>query len=395
MKNRWLVTLLSVSATLISSAAVSSAQTAKTPTSSQYVVSAKAGGVNFVEGSVSVKRLTGVTTRLVEGDQIDVGDKVTTGADGKAEVLLSPGSYLRLGADSTFNFASTDLENLRVNLLAGSAVFEVLASDDFRVLIKTPQSSVILDYSGVYRVDVMNDGLAKLSVFKGRVHVGPRGNVEIGSGRTAALVKTGIAVTKFDRDTNDPLDIWSKSRAKEMTKLNAKLQRRSLRDTLLASYNQRGWGIGNSFGLWVFAPGYSRWVFLPFGYGWTSPYGWDYGFDLWQCRMPWYVWNTTNYPPSGGGSTTAGGGGTGTGANSSEISREQRQRNLRTPTMLRTPTNAVRAESNFPDAFPVNSDLPRGNTQPVITAPPKSDTPAASSPPIMRQPTDAPRKPGN
>jgi hypothetical protein len=388
MTNRSLVTLLASVTALLCSVAVS-AQTAKTPTSSQYVVSAKAGGVNFVEGSVSVKRLTGVTTRLVEGDQIDVGDKVMTGADGKAEILLSPGSYLRIGSDTTFDFGSTDLENLKVNLIAGSAVFEVLASDEFRVLVRSPKSSVVLDYSGVYRIDVLSDGLAKLSVFKGRANVGPRGNIEVSPGRTATLVKTGIAVSKFDRDSDDPLDIWSKSRAKEMTKLNAKLQRRTLRDTLLASYNQRGWGIGNSFGLWVFAPGYSRWVFMPFGYGWTSPYGWDYGFDMYQCRMPWYVWTTPNYPTTPG---TTGGGGGGNQPDQAAI-REQRSRDIHTPTLMRIPSNAVRSESTQVNNFPDNQKFPGGNSTPIIVAPQQQPAPQMSVPIVVPQASDT-KRPG-
>jgi hypothetical protein len=391
MKNRWLVTLLAGLTTLVCAAAIS-AQTAKTPASSQYVVSAKAGGVNFVEGSVSVTRLTGVTTRVVEGDQIDVGDRVRTGPDGKAEVLLSPGSYLRLGPDSTFDFGSIDLENLKIDLLSGSAVLEVLASDDFRVLVRTPQSRLNLDYSGVYRVDVMNDGSAKLSVFKGRAHVGPRENEEIKAGRFAALLKTGISVAKFDRDTDDPLDIWSKGRAKELTKLNAKLQGRTLRDTLLTSFNRRGWGLGNSFGLWVFDPSYRGWLFLPFGYGWTSPYGWDYGFDLWQCRMPWYVWNTPNNPPPTTGGTGGGGGGT---ADNNAALREQRRINMHTPTMLRVPTNAARADSQMSNPFPDSTSTSSPSVSlPSMARPGKSDMPASSSAPsrpatqVIRPPKD-------
>jgi hypothetical protein len=267
----------------------------------QYVISAKAGGVNFVEGTATVIRKDGTSGRLVMGDSLEIGDRVTTGADGKAEILLNPGSYMRVGGNTSFEFVSTDLENLEVNLKSGSAVFEVIAANEFRVSIKTPHSEIALTRSGVFRLDVLKDGTAKLSVFKGKAYVGPGGSTEVESGRMAMLVKGGISVSKFDRDTNDPLDIWSKERGKEATKLNAKLQRNALRNTLLSSFNQGGWDMYNSFGLWIFDPMRRGWCFLPFGYGWSSPYGWGYDYDIWWCRLPWYVYNNPPvvHTPSG------------------------------------------------------------------------------------------------
>jgi FecR protein len=273
----------------------------------KYVISAKAGGVNFVAGTVSVVRKDGTSGHLLMGDELQIGDRVTTAADGKAEILLNPGSYLRVGGNTAFEFVSTDLENLRINLKSGSAVFEVIAADEFRVSVKMPQTEVALTRSGVFRLDVLADGTAKISVFKGKAYVGPAGQTEVASGRTAMLVKGGISVSKFDRGTNDALDIWSKERGKELSKANAQLQRNSLRNTLLTSFNHRGWNMYNSFGLWVFDPFYRRWCFLPFGYGWSSPYGWGYDFDIWSCRLPWYVYREPYYPPNSGGGGTGGG----------------------------------------------------------------------------------------
>ena len=57
-----------------------------------YVISAKAGGVNYVQGKVAVsKRSRG--GYLLKGDRLEIGDKVSTGADGRAEILLNPGSF--------------------------------------------------------------------------------------------------------------------------------------------------------------------------------------------------------------------------------------------------------------------------------------------------------------
>jgi hypothetical protein len=89
---------------------------------SSYVISAKAGGVNFVEGKVSVARKDGKSGLLLKSDTVEIGDKVTTGADGKAEILLNPGSFVRLGANTEFEFQTTELDNLKLKLSAGSAI---------------------------------------------------------------------------------------------------------------------------------------------------------------------------------------------------------------------------------------------------------------------------------
>ena len=91
-----------------------------------------------------------------------------------AEVLLNPGSYLRVGTNSAFKFVTTDLEDLKIDLSAGTAIFEVIANDDFRVSVKMPKQHVFLTQTGVYRLDVTADGNSRLAVFKGEAFVGPK-----------------------------------------------------------------------------------------------------------------------------------------------------------------------------------------------------------------------------
>src|SRR5437773_4923874 len=184
----------------------------------KYIISAKAGGVNFISGKVSVFRKDGKSGYLLAGDELQIGDRVTTATDAFAEILLNPGSYLRIGGGTSFDFGSTDLEDLRVNLRTGSAIFEVIAADDFRVSVKMPQSNIDLTRSGVYRIDVLADGTSRISVVKGKAYIGA-GKTEVGSGRTASLVRGGVSVSKFDRGSKDALDAWSKDRAKELTKV--------------------------------------------------------------------------------------------------------------------------------------------------------------------------------
>jgi len=374
MKNKWLFASFAGILGLFAAVALSG-QTVATP-GGQYVISAKAGGVNFVSGKVTVIRRSGTSGLLLLRDEIQVGDRVTTGEDGNAEILLNPGSFLRLGANSSFDFISTDLENLRLNLRSGSAVLELIATEDFVVSVRLPKSSLTLDHSGVFRIDVLSDGFGKLAVFKGKAMVGPAMNTEVKSGREATVSSSsGVSVSKFDRETSDPLDIWSKDRAKELAKLNAKFERRTLRDSLLNSFNGRGWNIYNSFGLWVFDPRFGRCLFLPFGYGWSSPYGWGYDYDLYRFGMPWYVWQApAYYPPASGG-----GGG---GAPPAETqSNEQRRVRQHTPPFVRV-EQTTRAESGF-----IKGDDGGRGSSPNF---PSTGTPIISAPPAAAPPITAP-----
>jgi len=283
--------LFAVSVILLSSAFVF-AQDNKTLSSvtDTYVISAKAGGVNHIEGQVSIVRKEGKSGLLLRDDNIGIGDKVSTGADGRAEILLNPGSFARLAENSQFEFITTDLDNLKLKLSRGIAIFEVYADNEFKVSIGLPDANIELTESGVYRIDVLPDGSGKLSVWKGN-YSAENEKAEVKAGRTVVVKGKNVsAVAKFDRDNKDSFDLWSQLRAKEASAINKRLQRNALSNSLLASYNRGGWNRYNTFGLWVFDPFTRRWSFLPFGSGWYSPYGYGYGFDLYRCRMPDYVY---------------------------------------------------------------------------------------------------------
>jgi hypothetical protein len=269
------------------------------------VISAKPGGVNLVQGTVTVTRRNGSTGHLIKGDDLNIGDKVSTGPDGKAEILLNPGSFVRLGGSSVFTFKTTSLEDLQLELASGSAILEVFAAKEFQVNIATPKTKYVLIETGIYRVDVSADQNVRLRVWKGRARVDDSED-SIKGGRAAAFVAgSGIAIAKFDRDETDSLDDWSKQRGKDLAKASGLFERTSLRTSLMRSFLGRRWDMYNSFGLWVFNPYVGGSCFLPFGYGWNSPYGFGYGSYLGWYNLPQVIY----YPPSpttGGGNPTRG-----------------------------------------------------------------------------------------
>lgn len=242
-----------------------------------YVISAKAGGVNLTQGNVFVKREDSTNGVLVKGDNVKIGDKVVTEKNSKAEILLNPGSYARLGENSEFELITTSLDDLELQLNRGSVIFEVFADNDFKITVNAPNSTFYLIESGVYRVDVLANGSSRLQVWKGKALTGDTNSTKIKKSREIIMNGSQVAVVKFDRNEKDLFDEWSQDRAKQLAEANASLRRKTLRTSLVNSFSNNRWGGFNTYGLWAYDASFGGFCFLPFGYGWSSPYG--YGFD--------------------------------------------------------------------------------------------------------------------
>ena len=85
----------------------------------QFLVSTKAGLVNYVQGASTVK----VATTIPQGQIF------ATGPGGAVEILLNPGSYLRMGENTRVVFDQVDLYNIAVRILDGSMVIEANGFD--------------------------------------------------------------------------------------------------------------------------------------------------------------------------------------------------------------------------------------------------------------------------
>lgn len=268
--------------------------------SSLYVISAKAGAVNYVDGKVSLEKSKGKAKSgyLVKGDVLENEDKVKTNAQGRAEILLNPGSYVRLAENSEFKFISNSLEDLKVRLNAGSAIFEVITDGAFDFVVETPKSSFKLAKSGIYRLDALSDGSGKMTVWKGRAYYGQGKKDYVKGGQTTAIINGQTTVQKFDKDNKGGFEQWSKERAKEITAATAKLQQRTMSRSLISSFANdpwgNSWGRSNRFGLWVFDPISRGHCFLPFSYGSSSPYGFGYSSSIWNYNLPPTVYNNIN-----------------------------------------------------------------------------------------------------
>ncbi|HEY9402148.1 MAG TPA: FecR family protein [Pyrinomonadaceae bacterium] len=279
------------------------------------VISARAGGVNFVSGDVRVRLRDGSGWEtLTNKKTLASGDAVMTGADAQVEVLLNPGSYFRLGANSEFMLVDDSLDKLRLSLTKGSGIIEATGFSELRVsiLVDTPQTRVEIVRSGIYRINVRQPNSTEVAVHKGRALVGREPALTLKGGRTARIVGVGVEVAKLDKKEKDAFDLWSRERAQLLAKANGKLSSRNV-NAVLASVNNNYWS-GFSSGVWYLDAGLGCYVFIPGGYGWSSPYGFYYNHNFFgpgricnRCNSllldsrDWGGAITNNGPNNGGG----------------------------------------------------------------------------------------------
>src|SRR5438309_1879381 len=96
------------------------------------------GTLNYVEGQVSAGGQA-LDSKSVRNVQLRAGQSLDT-QNGKAEILLTPGVFLRLGGNSSVKMISPSLMNTEVQVLRGRASVEVA---ELR-----PQNSLRVDENG-------------------------------------------------------------------------------------------------------------------------------------------------------------------------------------------------------------------------------------------------------
>jgi hypothetical protein len=269
----------------------------------QYLTSTKAGFVNYADGKVYILRHDsedGEKGRASLGTQMRNGDKLSTNPASYAEVLLNPGSYIRLNEKTEIGALSTDFNVVRFELSKGSAIVEIGQVDKKTPIeIVTPHGSIFISKIGLFRID--EKGTATLvSVRQGEIMVGTAADIAANKaakfGRGKVVTLTGAAksdVAKLDRDAVDNFDTWSFNRANTLTAANVAALRRN------GMYNSLAGG-------WYYNAFYNCYTFIPRG-RFYSPYGFGF-FNNWaDCY--WYNpyhYGYGNRPTYGGGNSGGG-----------------------------------------------------------------------------------------
>ncbi|WP_348266335.1 FecR domain-containing protein [Edaphobacter paludis] len=242
------------------------------PAFAQNANPASPGTLNYVEGQASIEGRP-LSRRAVGRTEMQPGQVIAT-ANGKAEILLTPGIFLRLGDDSTVQMVSPDLTHTEFRLERGRANVEVdQIYKQNVVLIDLPNGQAQLLQHGLYAFDANN---STVRVFDGKAAVYPGQNlqsnikpIEVKGGRQLALNGELVKPQRFDKDQakNDPLYQWSSLRSAYLGDANINLA------SEYAGYGgfSPGWyWAGGPFG-YTWLPGDGL-FWSPFGYGFYSPY---------------------------------------------------------------------------------------------------------------------------
>jgi FecR protein len=282
----------------------------------KFVISAKAGGINAITGEATVHSRGGSAwQQLMITDDLNSGDRVRTPYDGRVEILLNPGSYLRLGGNSEVELLDNSLANLEVRLLRGTAIVEATGADglELNIGISTPHTRLAIVRQGLYRLNVVPEDATELIVRKGRVILSDS-HTKVKGGNKVVFSATNVSVAKLndqEKKVKDDVEVWSKDRAKTLAQANNRITNGML-TSALTSYSGFNYPFSSrGLGVWFFNARSGCYTFLPFYYGWGSPYGSSYSTSIYY--PPAYTGSTTYHPSaggSGGGQAYPGGGGT-------------------------------------------------------------------------------------
>lgn len=184
------------------------------------------GDVECLCGGVRIRRLP-------PGHSFKNGDELRTGPDGRAEILLNPGYYLRLANNSQARLVDLTPGNLKIRLAHGSAILEIVVTDDWHkrmvdllfdmVTVNTPRDEYAITHGGVYRFNVNADASSDLKVLNGLVVVA---GSRVTNGKSVS-VRNGAVTLASDKTVADGFDHWSRDRGANLVQANKSLQKMS------------------------------------------------------------------------------------------------------------------------------------------------------------------------
>jgi hypothetical protein len=296
-------------------------------TRDKFVISAKAGGINAITGGASVHgKGESDWQQLSITDDLNSGDRVRTSNDGRVEILLNPGSYLRVGGNSEVELSDNTLANLEVRLLRGTAIVEAAGADDIElnISISTPHTKLAIVRQGLYRLNVVPEDATELIVRKGRVILSDS-HTKVKGGNKVVFSATTVSVAKLTKEEKKAadkadVDVWSKQRAETLAKANHHITDRMLTDAFASNNGFDSFLRRPGLGFWFYSGRLGCYTFLPFFYGLGSPYGNYYQTSLYGSYYgPFFYPNNNGYWPNNNqnsGNTASGGQGNSSGGSS-------------------------------------------------------------------------------
>jgi hypothetical protein len=237
------------------------------------------GVVNYVEGQASLDGRA-LRSNSAGSASLKNGEYVAT-ANGKVEIVLTPGVFLRLGGDSMIQVVAADATHTEIRLEQGRADVEAFAlPEGNNILIDMKGGQTHLLERGLYS---FNEGASTVRVYEGKAAAYPGADlttdikpVDIKGGHELGLAAAPFKAHGFDKDkSEDDLYRWGDGRS-----------------AYLAEHSAGGSGYfpdsSWSDGPYVYGgPGYG---YYPYGYGFYGGYPYYAGLGFyggWGYRGGW------------------------------------------------------------------------------------------------------------
>jgi hypothetical protein len=271
----------------------------------QPVISAKSGLVSKAEGDVFIGD-TAVAESQTNFPEVKENSTLST-KQGRVEVLLTRGVYMRMGEEAAFKMLTNRLIDTRLEILKGSALVEAAEIvKDNNLTILAGEATVAITKHGLYRFDMAANSI---KVFDGTASVTVDGQtLLVGQGRMLKMDGGKPVIDKFNKDETDALDNWSKRRAEQIARANPS-SAKQLYDAGCGGYGGRmNWATVNGTnpnspcynpcGGFRYNPWYGLITYIPCGTNIYSPYGYRYWAPM-NVMRAYYV--PPPMPSMGGG----------------------------------------------------------------------------------------------
>jgi len=270
--------------------------------------------LSFVRGDVSTQRGdNGQWVAATINTPLAVGDRVSTGPGGRAEIQLDSTNILRLSDNTTAKVAALSRENIQVQIGQGLATYSVLKGTEATSEIDTPNAAIHPNGPGDYRISVGIDGETEVTARESSAEVAePQGSTQVDPGQMITVQGMDNPQYKVSpAPATDQWDSWNSDR--DRLNSNAGSWRHTNR-------NYTGSEDLDPYGTWSEIPDYGpvwtpqqspgwapysagSWVWQPY-WGWTwvssEPWGWapyHYGrWFVWGGNWVWWPGPLIAYP---------------------------------------------------------------------------------------------------
>lgn len=240
---------------------------------------AQPGTLNYVEGQATLDGQP-VDRNAIGSVQLQPGQTLAT-QNGRVEILLTPGVFIRLGNNSSIRMVSPDLANTEIRLDKGRALVEVdWIQKENMIRVDAGNVPVELQKKGLYDFDADK---SQVRVFDGRAAVlESKRETHIQGGDEVTLAAGKLKPQSFDKKFyEDDLYRWSQLRSSYVAEANAEMAH-----TYQGGY---GWApspwVGDD---WYWDPWFDAYTWLPGDGMFWSPFGFGFYSPMFAGRAPFY-----------------------------------------------------------------------------------------------------------